>query len=132
MGLPDEESLVRELANGTDVIVLGRVEERTIREWLENDNRALEIRGKIKVIEVLKGSVDESHIWLETGPPTCNASFSVGDTYLFFARSTNQSPLPVTSLCSSFKYEYAQPGDPRNNRKLQARIDPVLEILRQL
>ena len=68
-----------------DLVVLGRVEEQSHRQWLEDGETLSKSRIRVSIIELYKGPKGQDEIWLSPGIGSCAMRFRVGDTYLIYA-----------------------------------------------
>ena len=128
-GLPHREEAILEYVEQAQYVVLARVTERVMREWIDDDGKRFESRVRVYILEQFKGADDSDELVLDPGPGTCMASLRPGAVYLVFAQAPERDGGPLlTSKCSTYIYEYERATS--DSSKLQARLDPVLEILR--
>jgi hypothetical protein len=128
--MPQTEDEVVKSAKAADMVFVGTVRERVLREWIEGDNANAEWKARIYVQEGFRGVDVGSEVELWTTPSSCSVNFRVGDSYLFFAKKSPDDGRPHVNHCNSYRYTPRAKGGPIPNDPNRGLVMQVIWTLR--
>lgn len=129
-GPPTAKKEIVKQIGGSDVVLLGFLEEGNVRIWALGGELTRSVHFTISPVKWFKGKRPKQRIEMELDPQDCLSEFLPGSVVLVFASETGEGNRPLAHSCQMYIYELAKPEYPSENADLRARLGPVLDMLR--
>ena len=129
-GLPRTVKDSIDLAERSDIVLLGQLEEANIRLWASNDEERPEFLFKFSVIEWIKGENHEREVEIEVTHTDCLSGLHPKNLFLIFASTDQVTGRPTAHACRLYVYERTDYDEALENEALRERIAPLLDIIR--